>query len=492
MILYERKNKQMMRESKLSEHKFKKGKFITPMNQVLGDILKTNPWFHTRLPEYFWLGLVVNYYGRDEGLIKCNQLLKYIAKYSNSLDLPKMSNILSLSEQEQLNLYNNFLTVIDKEVLAPLTIIFTYTKYPTFASCFLSDLSIDERLKYINETMEKTSDHQSELSTDIRFLILVYLIKTGHLSMQKDNLMLLSQYSSFSHNDKEMCLIRPLIRASEIAIPIDTDECYLNIFWEGVSRMTDCELFFVETKSNHENSEDYISYVKETLSYYTDMFTATRPLDNKMLVILGIATYSYKRLLELVEHNLYKTIVGRSIVRILVENYIMLKYLLLNESKYSNIWSEYQQYGIGQYKLIVERYRESEEESIDSHVEYKYMDLLVNEYINKEFTDMDTSYFDKKNVREKAIEVGEKSLFGLLYDYDSAFEHGLWGAIRESSLLKCNSVSHQYHCVPDIENQQDMNDVWSDCKKLMDKILAVLENVYGIPDSLKNGDTDDK
>uniref|UniRef100_UPI004057B053 helix-turn-helix domain-containing protein n=1 Tax=Agathobacter sp. TaxID=2021311 RepID=UPI004057B053 len=34
-------------------------------------------------------------------------------------------------------------------------------------------------------------------------------------------------------------------------------------------------------------------------------------------------------------------------------------------------------------------------------------------------------------------------------DYDSSFEHGLWGAIRESSLLKCNNPAHKYHCLPE-------------------------------------------
>ena len=45
---------------------------------------------------------------------------------------------------------------------------------------------------------------------------------------------------------------------------------------------------------------------------------------------------------------------------------------------------------------------------------------------------MDTKYFDKQNIRLKAESVDEKNLFGLYYDYDSSFEHGLWGAIRES------------------------------------------------------------
>ena len=132
---------------------------------------------------------------------------------------------------------------------------------------------------------------------------------------------------------------------------------------------------------------------------------------------------------------------------------------------------------------------ESGKELTDSHVQVKYLDMLVNEYKNKEFIDMDTTYFDKKNVREKAISVGEKELFGFYYDYDydSSFEHGLWGAIRESSLIKCNSPLHQYHCVPDIENNQKLKSVWKDCFDTMNKILAVLDDIYGCPAHLKEG-----
>lgn len=70
---------------------------------------------------------------------------------------------------------------------------------------------------------------------------------------------------------------------------------------------------------------------------------------------------------------------------------------------------------------------------------------------------MDTRYFGKqnKNIREKSKRVDEQILYSSYCDYDSAYENGLWGAIRESSLLKCNNPTHQYHCVQgvqDIEN----------------------------------------
>jgi hypothetical protein len=308
--------------------------------------------------------------------------------------------------------------------------------------------------------------------------------------MPEETLRQLLEYPTLSHSDEKMRMIRPMVRAMEIARPLDEDysSAYMDTFWEGVSRLSDCEMFFIQIEPNHADAESYISKVKSALQYYTEILTSARPLDNKMLVMLGIATYSFKRLLEVAEHDLYQTIAGRGAVRLLVENYIMLKYLLKNEPNHEDIWTEYQYYGIGQYKLIVERHRESGNDLPDSHVMYNYMDFLVGEYKNKEFIDMDTSYFDKMNVREKSLNVGEKELFGLYYDYDSAFEHGLWGAIRESSLLKCNSPSHQFHCVPDIDNQQKLKDVWHDCKETMDKIMLVLKDTYGLPDYFNKGE----
>lgn len=106
---------------------------------------------------------------------------------------------------------------------------------------------------------------------------------------------------------------------------------------------------------------------------------------------------------------------------------------------------------------------------------------MINEFIGEEYIDMDTRYFDKQNIREKANYVGEKELYGLYYDYDSSFEHGLWGAIRESALIKCNSPSHQYHCIPDYKNEQKLKSVWNDTITIMNKIVFLLDELYELP-----------
>jgi hypothetical protein len=52
--------------SSLSDHKLhkKKGIVATPMNDALGDLLTPSSWTKERMPDYLWLGLILQYYGR--------------------------------------------------------------------------------------------------------------------------------------------------------------------------------------------------------------------------------------------------------------------------------------------------------------------------------------------------------------------------------------------------------------------------------------------
>lgn len=60
----------MKKYSKLSDHTFKKGKFITPINALplMHELEDEKSWTYGRMPEYLWIGLILKYYGRNEGL----------------------------------------------------------------------------------------------------------------------------------------------------------------------------------------------------------------------------------------------------------------------------------------------------------------------------------------------------------------------------------------------------------------------------------------
>lgn len=483
-----------MDRPKLSEHKFKKGRFITPWNDTIGDICRENSWFKNRLPEYLWIALILNKYGREKGLDRCLYLVDELSKINSGLVVPSFSQITKMSTEEQEKFFKSVFNVIDKSALAPLTALFTQSEYPVFVnSFFVEGLSFEDRFTILMNIMNDASDHQSNFSTDIRYIVLCYQIFSDKLRMPKEMIDELKLYPNISHEDERMRHIRPLIRSSEVGMQLDIfgvdNSAYLKKLWEVVSKMSECKLYSIQYPVEEGNKEVYMQKLKMIMIYFRDLLE-TNPLDQKLTVILGIVTYSYKRMCELVEHNLYNTISGRSIVRVLIEDYLMLKFLLKEETNHTDIWTEYQYYGIGQYKIILGRHRDAKDVAENCHFDKMYIELLVNEFKDENFLDMDTRYFGNQTPRYKAEYVGEKDLYGLYYDYDSAFEHGLWGAIRESSMLKCASPMHQYHCVPDIENSQRLKSVWNDCRMVMGKTLDLMDSIYGIPQHIKIGDTD--
>lgn len=477
-----------MRHIKLSDHTFKKGKFITPINSLpmMQEFEDKKSWTYGRMPEYLWIGLILKYYGREDGLRKSYGIISALHKLAPDLYTARLSLILKLDTDIQKQFYDYIVCIGAKEALAPLTIYLTASRTPVFAECFYCpEQSIDDRCEAIVQTMRNIMDHQSNEATDIRFVALYFNLLSGKVHLLKDQLDLLVAYPASKHTDEIMRMARPTVRSLEMMILTfeNTDSEYLKGFWRCVSEMTECNIFTVEFPEEKRNISAYMEKLHEVFVYLSELFAATDPLDEKMNVLLGIATYSYKRLKEIYEHNLFNSISGRSCVRVLIEDYIMMKYLVKNEASHDNIWRDYQLYGMGLYKLVLARHRESGV-SEESHFDEKYIEALVNEFKGEEFIDMDTKYFDKQNIRLKAESVGEKNLFGLYYDYDSSFEHGLWGAIRESSLLKCNNPAHKYHCVPDIEDETRMKTVLPDCIMVMNKTLSFLNELYGIPEQL--------
>ena len=486
----------MKKTSKLSEHKFEKGKFVTPFNTHIKELTKENSWYYGRMPEYLWLGLIIQDGERTDRIFKCKAIIDFLQEMDKRFDitLPKLSLVLKLPDERQKCFFDHLKKLDVLDSLIPLSVLL-----PAEHEVFLGYLqgfrySVKERINAINNIIHKLSNQQSHMSTDIRYLVVYNSSRSNKMVVASHvNFDFYTDYPLTSHEDAKMQMYRPQVRAMELGLSInDVDETlsfrYIENFWRGISLLTDCEVFYVELNSKEKIDLDlFKEAIYKILRYYTRLFQETRPLDNKILVLLGILTYSYKRIIELVDHNLECSISGRTIIRSLIENYMMTKYLLQEEKQHEGIWSDYQYYGLGQYKLIYKRFEENQPDIVDSHVPYEYINALVSEFKNEEFIDMDTDYFGEGSIREKFDQVGESDLYRYYYDYDSAYEHGLWGAIRESTILKCNAPGHQYHGIPDIENKQKLKSVASDCVKVMIKHIEVLNEEYPIPILLNEG-----
>ena len=268
-----------MEHSKLSDHKFRKGKFVTPWNEFMSELSREESWYYGRLPEYLWLALILDYYDREDGLAKCYEIIKKLHQLAPHFTTPRLSKILELDNEVQQHFYGFILNTILPDVMVPLTAIFTYSKYPYFSSAFcISDSLVDDRIKRVSSVLKETSDHQTYLSTDIRFVVLYFELLSGRLHMPKEILDLILEYPHLSHDDEKMKMIRPTIRSSEmVQTAIEPyNENFLNLFWEEVSRMSDCELFYINFADDIPDTQEYLAHIKAVLSYYSELMAASR------------------------------------------------------------------------------------------------------------------------------------------------------------------------------------------------------------------------
>lgn len=479
-----------MQPDKLSTHVLKKGVFVTPINSIplMHELQNEKSWTYGRMPEYIWIGLILKYFGREAGLQKLSKIVTQLHILAPNLHTLRLSKIFELDSHVQSVFYSFIVDVIGKEPLAPLTVIFPVSMQPKLNEYFhIKELTIKERCDSITNAMQDIMGHQTNSSTDIRFVALYFYLVSGKMVLQKQQLDLVSSYPYLSHDSKEMRIVRPTVRAMEMSILEleETNSDYIKGFWRCISEMTECTLYGVKFPLENRKIDLYMENLFEIFQYLSELYTSTSPIDDKMKVVLGIATYSYKRLKEAFECSLFNNISGRNCIRSLIENYIMLKYLIANENSYDNILQDYQLYGLGAYKLVLSKHRENDTEG-EPHFDVSYAEMLVNEFKEEQFINIDTNYFNRDTIRKKAESVDEKLLYGLYYDYDSSFEHGLWGAIRESTMLKCNNPAHQYHCIPDINGDIVLKSVLPDCIMVMNKTLIFLNELYGIPQPLLN------
>lgn len=477
-----------MSNTKLSELANRKGKLLSPWVDKLGDVLKPTSWSLDRLPEYIWLALILDRFGRTDGTERCINILKKIHMFDSNFDSAKMSWLLLSNDNYQKEVFNIITSEIDPSVLAPLTAIVDYEYCPLFYKHFyVSGLDFEKRIEKLEKVTRKFYDPQSHDTTDLRFLVLIPTVLAGHLHIKDGNpaVNALLYYANTSHEEEIMKSYRPIIRAMEGGMDLQTTERsgWVNHFWEKTSQATNCKLFAIGFDNNEQamNYNDFIEKTKEAINYLNIQYKQNTTTDDAYTVLTGSLTYAFKVFVEVIEHDLGNTLIGRQSCRIIIEILIMMKYLALKECEKPEIWTEYKSYGIGKYKLILMKLREGHGECVQ-HVSERILDLLVNEQQNEDLTDIDLRYFDDEKIRDKAIKVGEKDLYDIEYDYDSSYAHGLWGAVRESSMLACDNVFHHFRPAADVFLSQELLDVTSDCYRSLKKIILLVNEKYCFPE----------
>lgn len=477
-----------MRNTKLSELARRKGKLLSPMVDKLGDVLTPTSWSRDRLPEYLWLALILNSQSRADGISCCVRIINKIRAFDPDFDSVKLSYILSKNDGYKSEVFDIIKSEVDPIVLAPLTAVIDYDFDHLFYDSFYSPgIDYGNRINTLESITRKYNIPDSNDTTDLRFIAIIPKILSGHLCIPQDSPATdaVLYYGNTSHDEEIMRTYRHSVRSLEGVLDLPNEQIsdWVIHFWDVTSRATDCRLFSI--KYGKEKTEmDYrlfIEKTKEAINFLNIQHKQNTVTDDAYAVLTGSLTYAFKLFSEVIEHDLGNTLIGRQSSRIIVEILIMMKYLASKEGEKPSIWTEYKAYGIGKYKLILMKLREGIG-SETHHVSEKMLDLLVNEPQIEEFTDIDLRYFDDVKIRDKAIGVGEKDLYDVVYDYDSSYAHGLWGAVRESSMLVCDNVFHHFRPIADATLTQELPDVTSDCFDNMVRIISLVNKRYSFPE----------
>lgn len=468
---------------KLKDHDHKKGVLKSPINQV--DNITHYSWMKECFPDFIWIALIIDYYGRKPAFLILSFIFKDIKNLSFKLKSLQLSYILSLDAEEQTEFYELLLKHIDIEILNPLTIIFNNTRYKIFFKYFYKKgMPVEEKLKILENVSDDYAHNKSDGATDVQYIILIFYINIRKIIHgtpdAKQALKRLYYYQKSNHEDWEMKIYRPIVRSmfgGTQHMIYEHDPEFINFFWKELLDIGDCNLKYGRYTNEYSMDEDFIEDIKVEFQKLIIDNTHSELEDSKFNVIMGSSVYALKILDELVECNLRNKIMGRISLRIIIEVYIRLKFIAKKEDMKPDLWEKYQDYGIGKYKLILLKAREIYKFK-QSHLNTELIDFLINEQIDEMFLDIEFRNFENMKIRDIAIDVNEKELYDLYYDYESSYAHGLWGAVRESSMLKCINPLHLGHNVPDAHLKKNLADVLPDAVRVFKKLLNFINENY--------------
>ena len=465
---------------KLKDHKHEKGILKPPINQL--NNVKLQCWRNDCLPDFIWIALILDYYGREDAFLKLSLIFSDIDESSFQFDSLQLSYIFSLNDLSQIEFYNIILRYTDVEVLSPLTIIFN--KNQLFKEYFIMEsFKVEDKITILENIVEYYENNKSNEGTDLQYIIITFYFcirKNIQLTEKTREIEdYLYKYQKSNHVNKEMRKYVPVIRSIFGGIQhalYEHHQEFIRLFWRELFEIGCCKLNYGEYINRFALDENFIEDVKIEFQKLIIKNIEPEIEDSKFNVIIGSSVYVLKILDELVECDLRNKVMGRLSLRIIIEVYITLKFIHKNKQKEPEIWEKYQEYGIGKYKNILIKAREINKFE-NSHLNTELIDALINEQCDEMFVDVDLRYF-KKNIRERAIDVDEKELYDLYYDYESNYAHGLWGAVRESAMLKCVNSLHLGHDVPDVQLNLSLADVLPDAIRIFKKLLSFIDDNY--------------
>ena len=469
-----RKSKRDKSYSRISDHKLK-GKTLIP---GFADIpnMRLSSWRNERLPELLWACLLASCTDRLAALSTFRQVVNYIVdKIPQAPGKITHTGLSELEEHRQRDIISIITgTKENKKVLRSLLLFESLPARDQWVRFLPSEGKID--VSPLLQGVARTLDHQSQQSTDCRWLRIMPFLLAGKLKMHdKETIEGLSYYP----NRGDMRKVRPTIRAMEGVLSLmdqqGTPE-WPQRFWDEALRKTECYSLpstYPQNQLTLGTTLTRINEVHQAVCQHMKETTTTTAIDAKHDTTFGLALYSLTILNEVLRVGNSSAVLGREGLRTLLECCITLGYLVNKNDE--SLWQTYRVYGVGQAKLAFIKLDELDQAPY--YVDKNTLQQLANEDMWQEYLSIDLGHWNDTDLRKMSIVANMKDAYDKFYPWTSSFAHGHWGSVRDTVFETCGNPLHRLHRIPK-EQPTMLPDVIPDTCYLVDRTLELLSIVY--------------
>lgn len=482
-----RRNRTKSNSSTLGQHKRMGKTLLPPMLHMLPqDKMSFSSWINNRLPEVLWAVIAARQIPRQELLRTFSRIAEKLSIEAKSEGVTEDSDVTHTALSARSGGIEQICSVLlehpaGASVIRPLLLFDSLPGRDRWALAS-GDEPSDEDAAVLVAAVARTLDHQSQESTDIRWLTLMFKIATGKVQFPSEMVGNLLKYLELTPDSEEMRYIRPSIRAAEMAFRMvspdkgETESDWCKSFWMEALERTQCIPFNKQAETAQFDEEklqnDWFEKQYELVERFHQVQSTTE-IDARLDAIFGIALYSGNVLLEVMHGKNRIGIAGRVLLRTLVECRITLAYLVAKDDM--KLWDRFRRFGVGQAKLALLKFDNAA--VLPKFLSEESLASIANEDASEEFVAVDLGHWSDADLRKMADLAGVKEDYDAFYGWSSSFVHGSWAAIRDASLATCLNPLHRMHRVPR-GIQRHLESVIEDGVGLYNKICTDVDKAY--------------
>ncbi|MBW2664360.1 MAG: hypothetical protein JRD93_20885, partial [Deltaproteobacteria bacterium] len=455
------KNKQKRKRSKSKKNRTpisghtRQGSQLKPPFSKLENVQLCN-WMNDRLPEMIWAALIIVAVDRDYALVQFRRILDFISKHEQTENLSDIT-LTGFSKMEE-PLREEILSFIIKppETAYALATLRLFEALPAYDTWDRLLPKVEPNVELLMDAVGATLWHQSQESTDLRWVKLMAKVVTGKIRGIPEKQA--KEWCGYP-NMGDQRSVRPSIRAAEmIQFPGDTPgTAWTKAFWDEAWENTSC-LALTESKDSRPfevgATRQQVYFVLDKLKLHWKETHSTTAIDAKHDGVFGMAFYALRILAELFSIEIGNSVLGRLGIRTILEVHINLRFLLTKNDK--NLWKKWRVYGAGQAKLNALKFDDNIE--APKHIDVESVEKIAGEDMWEEYLTIDLASWSGLDLRRLSEQSGLKDTYDKHYSWTSGYAHGMWGAIRESCYQTCGNPLHRLHRYPERRRLRDTVD----------------------------------